>query len=67
MRVEGPLTSGLLENLTGFKPDAKSGQVIGEGRTLVLSDGDFPLHVEYEGKRYVIIRSKRGGLLMNAA
>lgn len=53
------------EQVTGFRPNAKHPTV--PAPPLRLTSEQLPLQIEFNGRRYVILESKRGGLLMNGA
>lgn len=61
--MERALSSGA--TLTGYKPDAFNPTV--PAGPMRLTSEQLPMHIEFNGKRYVLLKTKNGGLVMNGA
>lgn len=55
--------------LTGYAPDARTGQAPAAPhaeKSLVLRPQDLPLRIEFNGRQYVLLMSRHGGMFLNA-
>jgi len=49
--------------MTGFAPDARHPSV--PAGITTLKPTDLPMRLEFNGRRYIILATKSGGLVMN--